>query len=222
MRRVVRKLAARSDRFLLRVCTGGRCPQSEAAALACRADRERRHHQRGVGPGIANMRAHVHDDVARGDTLAGHFVSGLVGEASAGGRERGERIFSQALLDRLLARRADIGKAHAVSRQQRRERMDQHLGHAQRVGNQTGVLAAGAAEAVERIARHVVPALHRDFLDRVRHVLHRDLDEAVGDVLGGAAVSRSPGQARRRRHARRRHRWADSARARRSSGRNRQ
>ena len=67
--------------------------------------------------------------------------------------------------------------------------MDQHLGHAERIRHQAGVLAAGAAEAVERVARHVVAALHRDLLDRVRHVLDRDLDEAVGDLLAGAAVA---------------------------------
>ena len=67
--------------------------------------------------------------------------------------------------------------------------MDQHRRHAERVGDQAGVLAAGAAEAVERVARHVVAALHRDLLDRVRHVLDGDLDEAVGDLLGRAAVA---------------------------------
>ena len=61
--------------------------------------------------------------------------------------------------------------------------MDEHAGHAERVGDKAGVLAAGAAEAVERIARHVIAALHRDLLDRVRHVLDRDLDEAVGDLF---------------------------------------
>ena len=45
------------------------------------------------------------------------------------------------------------------------------------------MLAAGAAEAVERVARHVIAALHGNLLDRVRHVLDRDLDEAVGDFL---------------------------------------
>ena len=66
--------------------------------------------------------------------------------------------------------------------------MDQHLGHAERVGDEAGVLAAGAAEAVQRIAGHVVAALHRNLLDRVRHVLDRDLDEAVGDLLGRFAA----------------------------------
>eukprot|EP01035_Chromulina_nebulosa_P000828 gene827-1122_t len=36
------------------------------------------------------------------------------------------------------------------------------------------MLAAGAAETVEQIARNVIAALHGDFLDGVRHVLDRD------------------------------------------------
>ena len=66
--------------------------------------------------------------------------------------------------------------------------MDQHARHAERVGDQAGVLAARAAEAVERVAGDVIAALHRNFLDRVRHVLDRDLDEAVGDLLGFATA----------------------------------
>src|SRR5215467_3127169 len=61
--------------------------------------------------------------------------------------------------------------------------MNQHGGHAERIGHQAGMLAAGAAEAVERIARHIVAALHGDLLDRVRHVLDRNPDEAVSNVL---------------------------------------
>ena len=67
--------------------------------------------------------------------------------------------------------------------------MDQHRRHAERVGDQAGMLAAGAAEAVEHIARDVVAALHRDLLDRVRHVLDRDRDEAVGDLFRRASVA---------------------------------
>ena len=36
----------------------------------------------------------------------------------------------------------------------------------------------------DRVAGHVIAALHRNLLDRVRHVLDRDADEAVGDFLG--------------------------------------
>ena len=145
----------------------------------------RRHHQRGVGAGVADMRTHEDLDLARWHALAGDFVARLFSEPRALAFDGGERLGAEHQLDRLLARGADIGEPHAIGRQQRRERMDQHLGHAERIGDEAGVLAAGAAEAVERVARHVVAALHRNLLDRVRHVLDRDLDEAVGDLLGG-------------------------------------
>ncbi len=51
------------------------------------------------------------------------------------------------------------------------------------------MLAAGAAEAVERVLGDVETALDRDLLDRVRHVLDRDLEEAVGDLLGRAGLA---------------------------------
>ncbi len=59
--------------------------------------------------------------------------------------------------------------------------MDEDCRHAERIGDEAGMLSASPAEAVERIARHVVPALHGDLLDRVRHVFDGDRDEAVGD-----------------------------------------
>ena len=101
-----------------------------------------------------------------------------------------------------------------------RERMDQHACHAERIGDQAGMLAAGAAEAVERIAGDVIAALHGDLLDRVRHVLDRDAEEAVGDFLGRAAVA---DLVRERANASRTasRRAAGRARRRRSSGRNR-
>ena len=67
--------------------------------------------------------------------------------------------------------------------------MDQHRFHAERIGDQAGVLAAGAAEAVEQVFGHVVAALHRDLLDGVGHVLDGDGDEAFGDCLRRAAVA---------------------------------
>ena len=70
--------------------------------------------------------------------------------------------------------------------------MNQDLGHAERVGDETGMLPAGAAEAVERVTRDVVAALHRDLLDRVRHVFDGNLDEAIGNVFGRAAIADLP------------------------------
>src|SRR3546814_2040541 len=61
--------------------------------------------------------------------------------------------------------------------------MQEDLGHAERIGHQAGVLAAGAAEAVERVLGDIVAALHGDLLDGVGHVLHGDAQEALGDLL---------------------------------------
>ncbi len=78
--------------------------------------------------------------------------------------------------------------------------MDEHRRHAERVGDQAGVLPAGAAEAVERVVAHIDALGDRDALDRVRHVLHRDADEAVGDLFRRAPVfaANSPNAVRTR------------------------
>ena len=76
---------------------------------------------------------------------------------------------------------------------------------------------AGAAEAAQRVLGDVVAALHRDLLDRVRHVLDGDRGEARGDCSGVRArrSSRELVGERRELLARRRPRRA----ARRRSGR---
>ena len=101
-----------------------------------------------------------------------------------------------ARLDRLLPQRAHVGQTHAVRRQHAGERMDEDARHAERVGDEAGVLAAGAAEAAQRVLGDVVAALHRDVLDRVGHVLDRDragsrrrLPRRVRAVAGRAATS---------------------------------
>ena len=84
---------------------------------------------------------------------------------------------------------ADRGEPHAVGRQHAGQRMDQHRCHAERVGDEAGMLAAGAAKRIQHIVGDVVAALDRDRLDRVRHVLDRDPDEAVGDLFRRAPVA---------------------------------
>ncbi len=145
------------------------------------------------------MRANEDLDRLRGDALVDDFAPGVLRQSPADARNRRQRRIPERLFDRLLARGADVGEAHAVGGQERRERMDEHLGHAERIGDEASMLAAGAAEAVERVACHVVTALYRDFLDRVRHVLDRDFDEAVGDVFAGAAVADLAGELRKTR-----------------------
>src|SRR6266536_491639 len=123
-------------------------------------DRECRHDEPGVGPGVADVRADVDLYVGCAHALAGNLRASVLAQSAADARNFVEHLLAERRLDRLLARRADLGQAHAVGGQQRRERMDQDFRHAERVGDQTGMLAAGAAEAVERVARHVVAALH--------------------------------------------------------------
>ena len=71
--------------------------------------------------------------------------------------------------------------------------MDQHCGHAERIGDRTGMLASRAAETVERVMGHVMAALHRDLLDGVGHVLDGDLQEAVSGLFrrGASLVGKS-------------------------------
>ena len=62
--------------------------------------------------------------------------------------------------------------------------MDHHLFHAQRIRNQTRVLTTGAAKALQRVMRHVIAALHRDFLDCIGHILDRDAQKTFGQLFG--------------------------------------
>ena len=89
-------------------------------------------------------------------------------------------------LDRALAQRAHVRQPHAVGRQHARQRMHQDPPEAERIGDQAGVLAGGAAKAAQHVATDVVAALDRDPLDRVRHVVDRDREAAVRDLLGRA------------------------------------
>ena len=70
--------------------------------------------------------------------------------------------------------------------------MNEHRCDAKRIGDETGMLAAGPAEGIEHIFGDVVAALHRDGLDRVRHVLDRDPDAALGHLFGRLAVAELP------------------------------
>ena len=146
--------------------------------------------QRRVGAGVADMGPHMNRDLVfqRRPGRRPHLSRSAPADA------RPLRALPCDLLPNgssiaCCAHAPDIGEAHAVGGEQRRQRMDQHARHAERVGDEAGMLAASAAEAIERIARHIVAALHRNLLDRVRHVFDRDLDEAVGDLFGRAAVA---------------------------------
>ena len=100
-----------------------------------------------------------------------------------------ERGLCERDLDRLLAQHALVREPHAVGGEHAGERVDEHGLHAELVGHQACMLAARAAEALQREARRVVPLLHRDLLDRIGHVGDGDAEEALGDVARMSRVS---------------------------------
>jgi hypothetical protein len=151
--------------------------------------RPERHDQRRVGPGIAQMEPLQHRDRARRHALGGERPGRLAGEVVRHGAQPRQQPRCQGRLDGPLAQHALVGQPHAVGREHTGQRVQQHPRHAERIGNQAGMLPAGTAEAAERVFRDVVAALDRDLLDGVGHVLDGDPEEALGRRrrIGGTA-----------------------------------
>ena len=160
-------------------------------ACACLADRARGkiHRQRRVGAVVADVQRRPPADAVLRHALLAELGEHGIGERRDGGVDRLADCFGKRPDEALLARGENARHADAVGRQQAGEGVDQHRLHAERVGHQAGMLAAGAAEAVEQIAGHVVAALHRNLLDGVRHVLDGDGDETFGDGFGRTPVA---------------------------------
>ena len=77
--------------------------------------------------------------------------------------------------------------------------MQLHNLNPKRVRDPTRMLSAGAAETVKRVLRHIITALHRNLLNRVRHVLNRDPQKPLGDRLGRHLLAGLVGDAARER-----------------------
>ena len=146
-----------------------------------------RHDQRRVAALVAQVDPAVHLQLAVADLLLLQFVAGGLGQRIELRGHRCHGVGLQHPLDRLLADHVLVGQAHAVGAEHTGQRMHEHPAHAQGVGHQASVLAAGATEALQGVAGDVVTARHRDLLDRIGHLLHRDADEALGHRLGRAA-----------------------------------
>ena len=175
-----------------------RCRCIASNAVLSSASVPKRHGQGAVGAEIAEMQLHAARGCrSRATPWPTSSVDGLLRERR-GRRFRGSQALRIEQREHGLGPRGlQLGKPHAVGRQHAGQRMDQHAADAERIGDEAGMLPARAAEGVEHIVGDVVAALHRDGLDRVRHVLDRDADEAVGDLCGLARRRRSPRQARR-------------------------
>ena len=62
-------------------------------------------------------------------------MAGNGGKAVEDGVGAGQRLARQRFLDRALTHRANIGKPHAVGGKHACERMNEDLGHSERVGD---------------------------------------------------------------------------------------
>ena len=146
-----------------------------------------RHHQRRVGALVAHMGAAMHQEPRLAALLAAQLGLSLQRQRLQLCGQLRQGLLTEWQLHRLLADQVLIGQAHAIGREHASQRMHQHPAHAQCVGHQAGMLAARAAKALQGVARHVIAASDRDFLDRVGHLLHRNADKAFGHLLGAAA-----------------------------------
>ena len=138
--------------------------------------------QRLVRSHVAQMRGV--DDAGFGDALPEDLGAGLLGHGVEPRLGLGGAIERQVGLH--LAHGPDFGKTHAVGGEHPGMGMDQDAPHAERVGDEAGVLPAGAAEALQGVAGDVAAALHADLLDGVGHVVDGDAQEAGGGLLGRA------------------------------------
>ena len=163
--------------------------QSPHAAQACERDG-----QRAVGAGIAEMRLGDDDDLAWFNALPRQLLPHLLLKRAAQCGDIDKIGVVEALQHGAGARGTQRGESHAERREHARERVNQHRLDAERVGHEAGMLPARAAEGVEHIFRHVVAALDRDGLDRVRHVGNGDPDEAVGDLFRRAPIAKLAGE----------------------------
>ena len=144
---------------------------------------------RRVGAGIAQVHLGERRRRAGIDALGAQFLAVQLDQFLHHDPQAARGLGRHGLLDGALAVGPDVGEAHAIGGEDAGEGVDQNGLHAERVGDQTGMLAAGAAEAGQRVAGDVVAALDRDLLDRVGHVLDRDGDVALGHFFRAAAVA---------------------------------
>ena len=143
-----------------------------------------RHFQRGVGAGIADMHPRLDDGALVGHVLGLQLGAGFAAECAHRGLQLGGNTIVERPLNRPLAQDPHVGEAHAVGRQDRGVGVDEDAGDPQQVRHLAGMLRAGAAEAAQRIALgDVDPALDRDLLDGIGHVVVGDGEAAMRQLL---------------------------------------
>ena len=140
--------------------------------------------QRGVRAFVAHMHAAQHLHRTLPALLLRQFGLRGIGQYLQGRLHGRPGLGGQRQLHGLLAQQALVRQAHAVGRQDARHGVHQYLRHAQCIGHQAGVLAARATKTLQGVARDVVAPGNADLLDGACHLLHGNLDAAVGRVFG--------------------------------------
>ena len=108
---------------------------------------------------------------------------GILPERCNCGFEGVHRLHAKWHRQRRLTQHTPVGQPHSVGRKHTAKRVDHNALHCECISDKTGVLSASAAKAGKRIARDVMPARDRDFLDRIGHIGDRNRDEALCGFL---------------------------------------
>ncbi len=148
-----------------------------------------RNDQRRLGAGVAQVQV-AHRADARGiGALRGERRGRLVRQPVGKLAQFRHGVLFERNFDGLFAHDRLVSKSHAIGRQHAGERMDEHRLHAEGIGHHAGMLAGGAAEALQREACRVMALLYRHLLDGIRHVGDRDPQEALGHLVRGARLA---------------------------------
>ncbi|MNS43120.1 hypothetical protein D3C72_755140 [compost metagenome] len=94
----------------------------------------------------------------------------------------------------MLAGGGLVRETHAIGRKDAGEGMDEDARHAQIVRHEAGMLAAGAAKALQGEGGDILPAFQRCPLDRGGHVGDGDPQEALGRLMRGPPVCQLKGE----------------------------
>jgi hypothetical protein len=137
----------------------------------------------------AEIDAHPAADLIVGDTPGGELGAGFRRQTCERRPEIGQHRFAQHRSPGVgLHVVAERSEADAERREDASERVKDDRLDPEQVGDQAGVLTAGAAEHHERVGTDIVAARYRHLSDRLGHVGVCDAEQALGDLLDVVAL----------------------------------
>ena len=118
------------------------------------------HDQRRVGAVVTQVHAAHDAQACLRHALSYQLLLRRLGQVLQRAFEDAESVRLELYLDGLFEHYRRVGEPHAVGGENAGKWMDEHARHAERVGDQAGVLPGRAAEAAQRVLGDVVAALH--------------------------------------------------------------